>query len=228
MSTHPKKKPERPSATDLAVSMGTGVTGAEVAAFLPDHYKPFAAIIAPFLTGGLNLLRFRHAERVVDTASSSLGTDAEGILRAIGDDPELLVLSQEVFEAASRTANQEKVDVLGRIWAHALGDDAKPDEDTMMLRAVADLETPHVQLLVWLAADDKVHSVDEMTAALPHLATVIRGVAGTLERVGFTNRGMVEEMVGYYFTALGFQITDWGRLAMDYLDVWAASVLDDQ
>lgn len=227
MSTQPKKKPERPSSTEVAINMGSGVTGAEVAALLPDHYRPFAAIIAPFLTGGLNLLRAWHAERVVDTASSTLGTNAEGVLRAIGDDPELLVLSQEVFEAASRTANQEKVDVLARIWAHALGDDAKPDEDTMMLRAVADLETPHVRLLVWLAADDKVHSVEEMTEAVRHLATVIRGVAGTLERVGFTSRGMVTEKEGYYLTALGFQITDWGRLAITYLDKWATQSSED-
>ncbi len=120
--------------------------------------------------------------------------------------------------------DRQKVDVLARIWAHGLDDDAKPDEDIMLLRAVADLETPHVRLLAWLALDAEVHSVDQMNQALPHLTTVMHGVAGALERVGFTSRGMVSEQQGFFRTELGFQATDWGRFAMRYLDSWASQL----
>jgi len=87
-----------------------------------------------------------QVDRLAVQAANSLGTDPEGLGHAIIAAGESAIpFTIDVIEAATRTANRHKIDALERFWAHSIKDDARPDEDIMMLRNLTEVEAPHVR-----------------------------------------------------------------------------------
>lgn len=172
----------------------------------------------------------------MQVACEELKTDAEGLLRAIGDDAALLLLSQEVLEAACRTSDEYKVELLARIWAHGLDDDATPESDREMVAALAELEKPHAQILDLLAKEEGTGPVSEVSGKeklmvieaigehLVHLSSdILPAYIAKLDRLG-----MLQTPTSWNGNAL-FGLSSWGRLMVGYLDQWAATEsVDDE
>lgn len=73
---------------------------------------------------------------------------ADELLARVKTSPVRSELAQRVLEAASRTATlEEKIDALGGVLAHGMGDDACLDEALLLVAALAECEKPHVRLL---------------------------------------------------------------------------------
>jgi len=98
-------------------------------------------------------LRRRRGERAYEVAADEAGMSPDELLRSILGDERLLDLAVAVVTAAAETALDAKINALGRALATGAtaADDAVVDEQRLLVRILADLEAPHIRVLVQLA-----------------------------------------------------------------------------
>ncbi len=128
----------------LGASIG-GVPGAAIGAASSDYILAVATETYRELSGR----RRASVQRLIDQASREASEDAEVLVaRALQDEAASQLLLDAVM-AASETLLTWKVDSLGRALARGLTDDqARIDEERLIVLAISDLEPPHVKTLV--------------------------------------------------------------------------------
>jgi hypothetical protein len=135
----------------------------------------------------------QRLEALVDEAelASSLSFD-ELLHRATGNERQG-DLAEHVFRSASRTESERKMRALGRALAMGLADDAAIDETDLLLRALEDLELPHIRVLERLHQAGPYQGVEDLQLArmFHNGVLVMYALLKTLERHGLA--GPVED-----------------------------------
>lgn len=155
MDTEPDFSEAALSATSsvLAALVGAGVGGTEGAVA--------AGVVAP---ATLELARGTMTEfaarftlsigRVIQGASERTGDTPEDLVAKAKADPRKVALLAEAMVAAGRTLNEQKIRGLASALANGLlGDEAAVDDSQIIIRALAELEEPHIRLLGLLVQD---------------------------------------------------------------------------
>jgi len=92
-------------------------------------------------------------ETLADAAEASGESAEELLLRAVSDDRSHELLAK-ALGIAQDTALRDKRRALGRALAAGVGgDEAVVDAELLFIRAVADLDSPHIRLLALVASD---------------------------------------------------------------------------
>jgi hypothetical protein len=145
--------------------------------------------------------------RVLDEASAHAGIDVEELTDAIVKNEQSRLLAGLALSSGSRTRNKAKIRALGRALAEGVlaEDDAKLDQEQLIIRALDDMEAPHIAVLdllvrfVPFGPEPRLYSEMDPTdsgapkrrwrpfqlgAARPGLQEGIIGLLGTLQRHG--------------------------------------------
>lgn len=211
-----------PSVAQTALSMATasGTAAISVAAL---HASPWAMAVAaagPLAKAGIEVFYYEHQKHKSDYLAQAtadvLGTDPAGLGQAMLEAGEAAVpLTIAVFEAALRSRTNQTIDGLARVWAHGLGDDAKPDEDIYMVRTLDRLEAPDLQVLnvlplAYLGQEGILKA--DVDSQLPHLRLIMPVSLGNLVTLG-----LVSTDAGTYGGIFRYVLTNWGDRAIRYL-----------
>lgn len=137
-------------------------------------------------------------------------------------DDDGLSLLDRAAEIAALTADRRKIRILARVAAQAIsGDDAKIHQASVLLPTLADLEPPHIRVVVELArkrsiGESTARSVEQISATLtndrPDLVEVL--VAQLVARGVL----QLEQPVASIVPILSYQLTEMGRQLLEYLD----------
>jgi hypothetical protein len=95
--------------------------------------------------------RRQRLHRFAGESESVSGTPLEDLLREARSDPRVLEMLARCVEAASRSLDDEKIDLLARIYVSGARDSARVDEAIILVEALRPLEAPHLRLLTVLA-----------------------------------------------------------------------------
>lgn len=142
-----------------------------------------------------------RAGAVVGVAADERGVDPEQLAAdVLAADEEIRLLAGLAIAAAMRTVNEDKIRALGRALAHGLDDDARVDEELLIVKALEDLERPHITVLDLMATrmpwtfgdapalDPRQSPVEWQVASierqLPGTQAVLPTVLGALDRHG--------------------------------------------
>ncbi|HST47409.1 hypothetical protein [Jatrophihabitans sp.] len=142
----PSKATEIAVRTALAALVAGGDPLAAAAAQL------LAPPLASLTQGAISEWR-RHSANQIDlalsTATADAGIDPEALFDRLTGDPKRLLLLRDALQSAAATSMQSKARAFGRAIANGAltADDAKIDNEALVVRALADLESPHVQVL---------------------------------------------------------------------------------
>jgi hypothetical protein len=90
-------------------------------------------------------------QRFADEAETSSGTRMEQLLVEAEADPRTLEMLARGVEAAARSLDDRKIDLLARIFVSGVRDRAKVDEAIILIEALRQLEAPHLRLLTVLS-----------------------------------------------------------------------------
>ncbi len=90
-------------------------------------------------------------QRFADTAQTTTGTRMEVLLQEAAANPRSLEMLARSVEAAARCLDDEKIDLLARIFVSGMRDSAKVDEAIILMEALRQLEPPHLRLMTVLA-----------------------------------------------------------------------------
>ena len=141
--------------------------------------------------------RTRNAAEALEHAADAAGEPVgEFAAKAVAHDRSQELLAPYAVTAQD-TALREKRLALGRALAAGVrGDDAKIDEELLFIRAIADMDTPHIRLLFRMASEQippggqsgsVFHggwSLDTLMARDPGLGEAIPALLWTLESHG--------------------------------------------
>lgn len=109
--------------------------------------------------------REARAALALAVASAVANVDLDELLNRLLADPRRTELAARALSAAAASTLETKVAALGRALAEGLADDdAKVDEQLVLVAVYADLEAPHVRLLAVLAEEDPPVVVEELDA----------------------------------------------------------------
>ncbi|MEU6135859.1 helix-turn-helix domain-containing protein [Nocardioides sp. NPDC047086] len=121
-----------------------GVPGALVAIALEPGFIELAARSWNELAD----LRRRSAGLMIQSASHQLGGDPEAVTKAAFASEARAQMFADALQAAASTANQAKIQALGKALANGLsGDEARVDEERLIIAGLSGLEEPHIRLL---------------------------------------------------------------------------------
>jgi len=112
------------------------------------------AVIAAFPYGKESLgivyadTRARHAAKVARTMSDIAAVTGEDTLAArLSSSPEVEALFLDGLEAATRTGLEDKRQLLARVVAESVLDEAKVEDAQLLVQALRDLDAPHIRAL---------------------------------------------------------------------------------
>lgn len=116
----------------------------------------------------------RHRKRLHELrdAASAEGMDQDTLLAKLRADDDLQELFEQIAETAMRSRYEEKIKYLGKVLASAAKGtgDARIDTARLRVRAVADLEPMHVQLLWVISLTERTTSSPVSRSSLEHTA----------------------------------------------------------
>ncbi len=167
--------------------------------------------------------RAKRVARFAETAAREAGCTIDELLADAAAYPEKLELLVQTAEAASRALADEKVDLLARIIAQGIRDNAKVDETLIIADAVRTLEMPHLRLLALLAQRPKVTpdgivpcrwDMTEVVKELPDFGAALNGVAAKLESLALSHLTVVDPGTG---RAAWLQLTSFGFECAQYM-----------
>ena len=163
-------------AIDVAIDVGAALVGAAV--------PP----IAPWVVGGatfikamgprLNEHQQKNLDTMMDQVRLSSGMDFQDFAARIESDPERLLSFVAACDAARRTALEEKIKALGRAVGDLARDDALVDDASIWINIFAQIEAPHVRLVLAL------YDIDPEYPGMGHARRYNRGELR--ERLGLT------------------------------------------
>lgn len=132
----------------IAAVVGAGVGGVP-GALVAVALEPIFIELAARSWDELSDVRRRSAGLMIQQASQRLGGDPSDVTDAAFTTRARSQLFAEALQAAAFTANQSKIDALGRALANGLaGDEAQVDEERLVVAGLSGLEEPHIRVLV--------------------------------------------------------------------------------
>jgi hypothetical protein len=216
--------------TSVAVLAGGAALLGQDAGAAATALTPAMEVVAALVLRTLSQRRTRHAaealEYGVDAADEPLEEFAE---KAVADERRQELLARTLV-IAQDTALRDKRRALGRALAAGIGgDDAKIDEELLFVRAVADIDTPHIRLLSLIASElvlpgsdsgSVFHSgwsIATMMARDPGLGEAIPALLSTLELHGLVSAASGTASWGGPVSTGPYNITAAGRTLLDRL-----------
>ena len=209
--------------TAAAVVAGaTGLLGPDALA-AATALTPALETVLLHVVGTLSHHRFRHAAQTLEDAADAAGEPVEQFAEKAVSDERREELLARTLTIAQDIALRDKRRALGRALAAGIaGDDAKIDDELLFIRAVADIDAPHIRLLALMASEhiapdtpggaDSLGgwSQDTIAARDPGLEEAIPALLATLESHGLVRAedrlatwgGMMSPQV-YNITAAG-------------------------
>jgi hypothetical protein len=131
----------------LAATAGffvAGPVGSIVAAVLTDPAIRMTNLIIEEIRG----VRYAAAATLVQQAADRLGVEPQDVVSSAFTDPERAAMLSESLEAAIRTMSAQKIAALAHaLAAGLLRDEARVDDERLIIRALTDLEEPHIRAL---------------------------------------------------------------------------------
>jgi hypothetical protein len=156
---------DAPRSDDAPGALTHGVAAAVGAGFGVAVGGPSGAIVGAAIEPGLAMLLHRVIQELSGLRSASAAQMLGGAARRLGRAPVDMIedaLSQprhaqllgEAVQAAARTVNEQKLRALSRALANGLShDETRLDEEQLVLSALAEVDTPHIKLLIQLGPE---------------------------------------------------------------------------
>lgn len=145
---------------ELAVRTAVAVVAGGASLLGPDAGAAATALTPALETAlsgvvrSLGQRRFRHAAQTLEDSAEAAGEPVEQLVQKAVSDERRAELLARTLTIAEDTALRDKRRALGRALAAGIaGDDAKIDEELLFIRAVADIDTPHIRLLSLIASE---------------------------------------------------------------------------
>jgi hypothetical protein len=214
--------------TSVAVlTAGAGLlgpdAGAAATALSPVLESAFLRVV-----GSLSQRRSRHAAEVLEVGADAAGEPLEQFTeKAVADERRQELLAR-TLTVAQDTALRDKRRALGRALAAGIvGDDAKIDDELLFVRAVADIDTPHIRLLALMASESipasglsgsVFHggwSLATMMARDPGLGEAVPVLLTTLESHGLVRP--MQSSTPWQAPRAAYDVTDAGRTLLERL-----------
>lgn len=147
-------------------------------------------------------LRRRSAEQMVSRAAVQLAAEPDTLVALALEDADAAHLLGEAIQVAARTVNQQKINGLARALANGLREDsARPDEEALIVAALAEVEAPHIKVLAQLGPEHsrtrtatgnlgartpprRGQSPLSLATSCTMSASVVRAVLSVLQRAG--------------------------------------------
>jgi len=210
------------------LAAGAGLLGPDAGA-AATAFTPTMEVALTQVAGVVRRRRFRHAAETVVDASEASGCSVEELLgQAVSDDRRHELLSR-ALGVAQDAALRDKRRALGRALAAGIeGDDAQIDDELLFIRAVADVDVPHIKLLKVLSEDQPLKgqlsgsvfhggwSLATVAARHPEFGGALPALVWTLEShslIQTVRSATPTTAVAYAITSAGRQLLD--RLADD-------------
>jgi hypothetical protein len=182
---------------DTRGSVANAFTSAAISATAGDLVST-AATVSGLLVGigmQVDAKRRAQAEQVLAEAAEEIGSRERLAFLANGD-PARLELLARIVEASARTTMADKIHALARALAQGLQGDTV-DEALIVAGALADLEAPHMGLLLAIARPPQgaghLRRIGwteyDVAQHVPGSAAVARSLISTLERHALIERG---------------------------------------
>lgn len=156
--------------------------------------------------------RLQQASEVIDEAATRLEIEPDELLARAESDPRAESLTAQAMIAGADAVLASKLRALAQVLANGLSDDAKVDESLLMVRIIADIEAPHVQLLARMAvhrelAAEQLLAIGSGIAQDTVLATLVRhGVVSSWDKV--EDQHSTDVVQGEVFTVMTGTSTD--------------------
>ena len=106
--------------------------------------------VGPSLAGGSAIVK-RRRQRVAgfrELVEAASGMAADEVLRKVEENPEVEEVVTRAIEGAAITAHDEKRELLARVVAAGLLDDALVDETLLLVRTIDNIDPPHIRALL--------------------------------------------------------------------------------
>ena len=208
--------------TSAAILLGYATAKVPALAPVVVSVTPLAAAAATAI-GRIGRRREENAaETLAEAVKASGDPPEEFINKATADDRRIELLTRALV-IAQDTALREKRRALGRALANGIaGDNARIDEELLFLRAVADVDAPHIKLLARLAngrrsgASRGYWHREQITTAMPELGNSWYALMAPLEVHGLVDHrqsSALELKESFMVTHLGYAML--ARLAED-------------
>lgn len=135
------------AAEAIAMTAALGVGGPLAVPFGIAAAKASVALVRK-AGAELGDLRWNSAARMVEEAAEVKGSSPQVLLDEMMQKPETAQLLADALHAAADTLDAQKVSALARSLANgSLMDGTRVDSERLMIRALADLQPGHIQLL---------------------------------------------------------------------------------
>lgn len=240
---------EKPAVVEVIAQAATGALAGLAGYAAHDPTGMVAGASAPVLSAAVEtaLARLRgmragRMQQLADDAAERAELSVPELLERLVDDDRHAQLLAAALEAAARTALRGKVLALARVLANVARerDVATVDREAVILRALADLEAPHVQVLHELglmrtgdgtargrAGETLPKSMPVLENLLPTHVEVLEPLLGTLaahraavyktaDRT-LTRPPTAMDRPGWYVTSFGYTLLDYLADAVDEL-----------
>ena len=172
------------------------------------------AAIVPAYVSGLFAMREQNLITVTEDATNLAGMDGADLVAWIKADERHAAFLSHALEAAWSTLDRHNLRALSNVLADGFQDDARIDVDRLVIKALRELEAPHIRVLELMASAggfDKAY----MQTALPELSDGLDPIFAVLERTGCLARS--DGRGGPFGGAGPLQVTQFGRVCLDVL-----------
>ncbi|WP_430782971.1 hypothetical protein [Actinoplanes sp. G11-F43] len=133
--------------TYVTQATGSPESGAAIGAMAAPLGEEISFALRKFLG-----IKERRAQVLIESASIQGDISVDELVAAISDDPSRLALLSRALDAAANANTLLKIALLANVLASGAlrKDDASVDEEILAMDALAQLETPHLRMLVIL------------------------------------------------------------------------------
>jgi hypothetical protein len=192
------------TATGLAAYVGHktgGLVGAEIAAVVPAYVS------------GLFAIREQNLITVTEDATNLAGMDGADLVAWIEADDRHAAFLSHALEAVWSTLDRHNLRALSHVLADGFQDDARIEVDRLVIKALRELEAPHIRVLELMASAgiDKAY----VQTALRELSDGLDPIFAVLERTGCLAKS--DGRGGPFGGAGPLQVTQFGRVCLDVL-----------
>jgi hypothetical protein len=215
--------------TVAVLAGGAALLGQDMGA-VATALTPAMEAAATLVVRSLGQRRTRHAAEALEYGADAAGEPIEQFAeKAVADERRQELLAR-TLTIAQDTALLDKRRALGRALAAGIGgDDAKIDEELLFVRAIADIDTPHIRLLSLIASElilpgsesgSVFHSgwsLATMMARDPGLGEAIPALLWTLESHGLVRTANNPATWSDVGTKPPYNVTTAGRTLLDRL-----------
>jgi hypothetical protein len=218
------KKVVRRSAIEVgAVGIGLAIAG-PAGALIAGAIKPVVELVAIREGRGL-----RNAEVLALAAMDATGLSPEDFTAWVSVKEGRTMLFTSALEAAFSTMNKNKVDALAKVLHSNIGNDDRLDVGIIIVAALADMESPHIQVLHAMVHDQPIRLTIEKFAEgawplsglrvkFPSFAVGLLPIMSGLERHGLVDgKGWAAKAPDGRSDPV-WKVTDFGRACLEYVD----------